>query len=194
MIYLGKDPVGITNSTRLTATKHEIYLEFTDSTDITIPVHYDDPLIGTMITAYTPKTYSDKTVSVAELDGVAWYEYSPIPIGTELIDYTLITNNMAINSQGEVIPTEWYYTSDYTEVDPEMTFSYVASLWHYIAIFDENKNILRTIYVYTDGTVDPSDSNIGHGTLSGSKLTGARYVRICSTYNSLPGMSLVRTA
>ncbi len=55
------------------ATQHTIHLEFSDSTDTDITVYYDDPLLGTMITAYIPETYSGKTVDVAELDGVAWY-------------------------------------------------------------------------------------------------------------------------
>ncbi len=55
------------------ATQHTIHLEFSDSTDTDIDVYYDDPLLGTMITAYIPETYSGKTVDVAELDGVAWY-------------------------------------------------------------------------------------------------------------------------
>ncbi len=55
------------------ATQHTIHLEFSDSTDTDIAVYYDDSLLGTMITAYTPETYGGKTVDVAELDGVAWY-------------------------------------------------------------------------------------------------------------------------
>lgn len=55
------------------ATQHVIHLEFTDSTDTDINVYYDNSLISTMITAYTPETYGQKTVDVAELDGVEWY-------------------------------------------------------------------------------------------------------------------------
>lgn len=55
------------------ATQHVIHFEFTDSTDTDINVYYDDSLISTMITAYTPETYGQKTVDVAELDGVEWY-------------------------------------------------------------------------------------------------------------------------
>ena len=59
------------------ATQHTIHLEFTDSTDTDIEVDYDDSLIATMITAYTPVTYSSKTVTLAQLDGVTWYSYTP---------------------------------------------------------------------------------------------------------------------
>lgn len=175
-------------------TQHEIYFEFSDSTNTTINVYYDDPLLGTMITAYEPVTYGQKTVTLAQLDGVTWYEPADIPLNTQLIDYSKTTANTAINSQGEVEPTEWYYTSDYTAVDSGMTFAYTASLWHYIAIYDESKNVLRTIYAYTDATVNPDDSNLGDGTLSGNELTNAKFVRICSTHHSSPGMSLIRTA
>lgn len=176
------------------ATQHSIYFEFSDSTNTTIPVYYDDALLGTMITAYEPTTYGGKTVTLAQLDGVTWYEPANIPIGTQLIDYSKVTANTAINSQGQTESTQWYYTSDYTAVESGMTFAYTASYWHYVAIYDENKNVLRTIYAYTDATVNPNDSNIGDGTLSGNELTNAKYVRICSTHQSSPGMSLIRTA
>lgn len=176
------------------ATQHSIYFEFSDGTDTTIPVYYDDALIGTMITAYEPTTYGGKTVTLAQLDGVTWYEPTNIPIGVELIDYSKVTADTAINSQGQAESTQWYYTSDYTPVDSGMTFTYTASYWHYVGIYDENKTVLRTIYVYQDATVDPDDGNICHGTLSGNELTGAKYVRICSNHRSSPGMSLIRTA
>lgn len=178
------------------ATQHTIHLEFDDSTDTDIAVYYDNALIGTMITAYAPSpwTYNTKTVIEAQLDGVTWYEYSPIPIGVELIDYTAVSNDTAIDSTGAVITQEWYYTSDYTAVDPSMTFSYTAGTWFYVGIYDSSYQVLRTYYAYTDGTVDPNDSNTSHGTLSGNKLTGAAYVRLCGTWYDSAHMSLIRTA
>ncbi len=72
-----KWPSGITYNYTLVGfaspTEHIIHLEFEDITDVDIPVYYDNSLLGTMITAYTPETYGQKTVDVAELDGVAWY-------------------------------------------------------------------------------------------------------------------------
>lgn len=56
------------------ATQHSIYFEFTDGTDTTILVYYNDALLSTMITAYTPEVYGGKTVNLAQLDGVTWYE------------------------------------------------------------------------------------------------------------------------
>ena len=59
------------------ATAHTIYFEFTDETDTTITAYYDSAFISDAITATTPTTYSSKTVTLAQLDGVTWYEYNP---------------------------------------------------------------------------------------------------------------------
>lgn len=81
------------------ATQHTIHLEFSDSTDTDIDVYYDDSLIGTMITAYEPSTwtYNNKTVYIAELDGVEWYDATPLP-------YTWITlyeGNASFSSESD---------------------------------------------------------------------------------------------
>ena len=59
------------------ATHHEIYFEFSDNTNITIDAYYDSSFISNAITATTPTTYNNKTVTLAELDGTAWYSYNP---------------------------------------------------------------------------------------------------------------------
>ena len=59
------------------ATQHTIYFEFSDSTDTTITGYWDDSFISSAITATTPTTYGSKTVTLAQLDGVTWYQYSP---------------------------------------------------------------------------------------------------------------------
>ena len=59
------------------ATQHTIYFEFSDSTDTTITAYYDSTFISDAITATTPTTYGQKTVTLAQLDGVTWYEYDP---------------------------------------------------------------------------------------------------------------------
>lgn len=176
------------------ATQHEIYFEFSDSTNTTIDVYYDDPLIGTMITAYEPVTYGQKTVTLAQLDGVTWYEPANIPIGVELIDYTEATQGYYIGDDGDLYENQWSFVSDYTEVDPNMTFSYTNYYWYYIGVYDQNKNFLRSVSVYQDGTVDPNDGNTAHGTLSGNKLLGAKYVRLCGSDVLSTRMSLIRTA
>ena len=78
-------------------TQHTIHLEFSDSTDTDIDAYYDDSLIGTMITAYQPSTwtYNNKTVYVAELDGMEWYNATPSPETWE----TLFNANEQLNSE-----------------------------------------------------------------------------------------------
>lgn len=60
------------------ATKHTIHFDFSDETNTDIDVYYDDALLATMIQAYVPKTYGQKTVILAQLDGVTWYSFDPI--------------------------------------------------------------------------------------------------------------------
>lgn len=78
------------------ATQHTIHLEFSDSTDTDISVYYNDSLLGTMITNYEPSTwtYNNKTVYIAELDGVEWYDATPSPATWE----TLINANIHVNA------------------------------------------------------------------------------------------------
>lgn len=118
-----------------------------------------------------------------------------IPLNTQLINYSLVTSDASINSVGDMVSQQWYYASDYTAVERGMTFSYIAGTWTYIGLYDSSKTAISTIYVYTDGTVDPGDGNIATGTLSGNKLPlGVAYARIASTGNNASRMSLIRTA
>lgn len=59
------------------ATTHTIYFEFSDNTNTTIIGYWDDSFISNAITATEPTTYGAKTVTLAQLDGVTWYEYDP---------------------------------------------------------------------------------------------------------------------
>lgn len=81
------------------ATQHTIHLEFSDSTDTDINVYYDDSLIGAMITAYEPSTwtYNNKTVYVAELDGTEWYNATPLPYTWT----TLYEGNASFSSESD---------------------------------------------------------------------------------------------
>ena len=179
------------------ATQHTIHLEFTDSTDTDIEVDYDDSLIGTMLTAYAPGTwmYSNKQVAEAQLDGVTWYEFTPVPIGVELIDYTATIKDTGIDSSGATEFAEWFYCSDYTPIEPSMTFSYRNAQWYYIGFYDESKNAVGTIYPHTDGTPDPDDNNTSYGTLTPAKIPStAKYIRLCGTWYDSDHMSLIRTA
>lgn len=58
-------------------TQHTIYFEFSDNTNTTITAYWDDSFISDAITATEPTTYGQKTVTLAQLDGVTWYSYSP---------------------------------------------------------------------------------------------------------------------
>lgn len=179
------------------ATQHTIHLEFSDSTDTDIEVDYDNALIGTMITSYAPSpwTYNNKTVVEAQLDGVTWYEYTPIPIGVELIDYTAVSNNTAIDATGAAVTQEWYYASDYTPIETGMNFSYRAGIWFYIGFYDASKAVIGTFYVYNYATQDPNDPNTGYGGISGTNIPpNAAYLRLCGTGAESAYMSLIRTA
>lgn len=59
------------------ATRHTIYFEFEDETDLTFYAYYDNAFVGNAITATTPATYGAKTVTLAQLDNVTWYSYTP---------------------------------------------------------------------------------------------------------------------
>lgn len=178
------------------ATQHEIHLEFTDSTDTDIEVDYDDSYIATIITSYSPTTYGQKTVSLAQLDGVTWYEYTPIPIGVQLVDYTTVSADTAINQSGAAYTEQWYYTSDYIPAEAGMGFSYRASYWHYIAFYNESKTCLGAFIPYQGGgTQDPNDTNTGYGLINAQNVpAGTKYIRLCGTGADSDHMSLIRTA
>ena len=151
-------------------TQHTIYFEFSDSTDTTITAYWDGTFISDAITATTPTTYGRKTVMLAQLDGVTWYEPANIPIGVQLLDYTKVADDYAIDANGEIEVAEWLCATDYTVIDPSMTFSYSGCIWYYLGFYDSNKSPISTIYMYNDATPDQSDSNIGHGTLTPAKI------------------------
>ena len=179
------------------ATQHVIHLEFTDSTDTDINVYYDDSLISTMITAYTPETYGQKTVTLAQLDGVTWYEPTPIPLNTQLIDYTAVVSGYIVDaSDGQEHANEWSCCSDFTEIDPSMTFSYVAYQWYDMAFYDSSKTYISGVGQNT--YADTIESDYAHGTLSGARIpSNAAYVRFSSyphTGISSTQLSFIRTA
>ena len=69
----GQKTAGTASSTP-SATAHTIYFEFTDDTNTTITAYYDSTFISDAILATTPTTYGGKTVDLAQLDNVTWYE------------------------------------------------------------------------------------------------------------------------
>ena len=115
------------------ATQHDIYFEFSDETDATITAYYDDSFISDAITATTPTTYGNKTVTLAQLDDVTWYEVSSgIPLNTELVDYTKVMTGYIINESGVIENTvqSWDAISDYIPIDPSMTFTFKTNRWY----------------------------------------------------------------
>ena len=178
------------------ATQHTIHLEFSDSTDTDIDVYYDDSLIGTMITDYAPSTwtYSSKTVTLAQLDNVTWYDKQTIPIGVELIDYDDCLDDYAINASGEAVSQQWYVASDYTAIESGMTFSFKGCRWFYLAYYDSSKAFISSSNIDSISTPDPNDSNVGVGTLSSGIPSNAKYIRITGTGAYSSRLSLIRTA
>lgn len=176
-------------------TSHNIYLEFSDETDVTIPVYYDDTFISSIITSFKPTTYGTKTVSLAQLDNVTWYEPVAIPLNTELVDFTKVSQNMMINMNGELESEEWYYATDYIPISYDMTFSYKAGRWTYLALYDDTKATIRIIDVSDAGTVDPNNSNLSTGVLNNSNMpVTAAYARLSGNGNNSNYISLIRTA
>ena len=178
------------------APKHVIHLEFVDSSDTDINVYYDDSLIETMITAYDPVTYDSKTVVIAQLDGVTWYEPTPIPIGEQLIDFSAIKKGYIIDqSTGEESESTWSCCSDFTMIDPSMTFSYICYQWYGIAFYDNSRSFISFINAYQDTGITVV-GDYAHGTLTPAKIpANASYVRINTnpTNPSDTQLSLIRT-
>ena len=191
---------GITYSYKLVGvtspTQHTIHFEFSDSTETDINVYYDDAFISSLITSTTPTLYGQKTVFIAALDNVTWYDANAIPIGVELIDYTKCTQDYAIDSDGTVYAEQWYCVSDYTPIMPGQTYSYTGIYWFNMAFYDSTKTLISALSMYQDGTQDTENTNVCHGTLSGNKIpSNAAYVRITGGYNpSDESLSLIRTA
>lgn len=191
------EKVAGTGSSAPAATAHSIYFEYEDSTSESITAYYDSAFVTNTILSSSPKTHGGKTVTLAQLDGNTWYSYDPsaIPLNTQLIDYTKCLKDKMIDSEGEVTDKEWYYASDYTAVRSDMTFTYTVGYWTVIAFYDSTKAFISALQVSSDGTVDPDDSNLGHGSLSGSKLpSNVAYVRLSSVWPDSDYLSLIRTA
>ena len=175
---------------------HTIYFEYLDGTNTTISVDYSDSVVGTMITSYKPTIHNNKYVGLAQLDGVTWYSPANIPLNTELIDYSAVSNDTSLQEDGTTSPAQWYGVSDYTMIDPTMTFSYKGSYWGRICFYDETRTFISYFSIYNDGEQQQDNNNVSAGTLTPAKMPAtARYVRI-STLNDPDSsiLSLIRTA
>ena len=177
------------------ATAHEIHLEFTDSTDEDIDVYYDDSWIGSLITSTAPTSYGQKTISLAQLDNVTWYELGSIPLNTELIDSASIVSDYIIGSDGSEQSEQWYCASDYTVIAPGMTFSFTGCRWFHLAFYDSSKTFISSIQIDNITTPNSINSNAGDGTLSTNIPANAAWIRISGCYQgTTPLLSLIRTA
>ena len=95
------------------ATRHTLYFEFEDETTETEYAYYDDSFISSAITATTPTTRNNKTVTSAQLDGTEWYSYTPTPSG----NYETIFDGTATANNGQVIITslaDYYFAENET--------------------------------------------------------------------------------
>ena len=179
------------------ATQHSIYFEFTDSTNTTITGYWDDSFISNSITATNPTTYGGKTVTLAQLDGVTWYEVGGgIPLNTELVDYTAVRTGYAIDNSGVIENTgqSWDAISDYIPIDPSMTFTFKTLRWYNLGFYNSSKNMVRVV---TGSDIETSSSgDISTGTLNASNIpsTAAYIILSGNAYNLQGTMSLIRTA
>lgn len=181
------------------ATAHTIHFEFDGNySPVNITFYADSTFILDAIRATTPSTYDSKTVTLAQLDGVTWYSYDPslIPLNTQLIDFNSITNGYTVAGDGSLAETEWFAVTDYTEIDPSMTFSYRGAIWFNLGFYDSSKAAISTIYIYSDATADSDNDQVGVGTLTPAKIpANAKYVRIPCVQGAIANeVSLIRTA
>ena len=139
------------------ATQHTIYFEFTDETDDTIYAYYDDSFVGDAITSTTPTTYDSKTVTLAQLDGVTWYSYTPPTPGQW---ETVFTGNISPNAD---TPYNYFWISSLSDVYPT-----AGSVWRI--------TVDNTEYICTAATASTSIGNyvcIGNPKYSGGTDNGS---------------------
>lgn len=179
------------------ATAHTVYFEFSDETSATITAYYDSSFISDAIRATTPTTYGGKTVTLAQLDGVTWYEVSSgIPLNTELVDYNAVRVRYLVGESGEIEAGEsWECVTDYLSIDSSMTFTFKMNDWYALGLYDANKNVVQ-VYNAHD-IADSTGNNVATGTLNSSRIPStAKYVVLTGNpYNlSSNTLSLIRTA
>ena len=177
------------------ATKHTIHFDFSDETDTDIDVYYDDALLATMIQAYTPATYGQKTVILAQLDGVTWYEPANIPLNIQLVDYNAVLTGYTINNDGSITTSDaWNCVTDYIPIDQTMTFSFKCRQYANIGFYDKNKNPIST--AEADEIKESAEDYTAFGYLTPSIIPPrAAYVVLSgNTYGIEDTLSLIRTA
>ena len=178
-------------------TQHTLYWEYSDNTSETETAYWDGTFISDAIRATVPTTHNNKTVTLAELDGVAWYEPSAIPLNTQLINFSALNVGYQVADNGSLEASQWLSCSDYTPVDPSMTFSFACKTWANGAFYDASYNTLRVFGGNDYGDTSPDDSNTSIGVFNSSNIPAtAAYVRMTAEGRN-PGttqLSLIRTA
>lgn len=175
-------------------TQHTILFEFTDETTQSITGYWDSSFISDAITATIPTEYGGKTVDIASLDGVTWYEFTNIPINTQLVDYNEVRTEYTIEPNGSIVSSDaWDCVTDYLPINSTMTFSFSCSQWAYIGFYDNNKNAIRT--VVADEIKTSADDYFASGTLDPSVIPpNAVYVVLRGNSYGVERLSLIRTA
>ena len=163
-------------------TQHTLYFEFADDTNTTVTAYWDGTFISDAIRATTPTTYGGKTVNLAQLDGVTWYEVADIdiPLNTELFDSDEMTNAAYLDVNGDEQSGDWYLgVSGYMPVHPDAVFTAVgvrttrSDVYIYHAFYDANKTFISTLRT----TVSENGSETK--TFDSSNIpSNARYVRL----------------
>lgn len=119
-----------------------------------------------------------------------------IPLNTQLIDFTAITTGYVIGSNGDPYGNEYSYCSDFTKIDPSMTFTFKAYQWWNLGFYDSSKTFISG--GSQDNFKDSADNEIVTGTLSSTNIpSNAAYIRLSGypyTIADTTTMSLIRTA
>lgn len=137
-------------------TQHSIYFEFSDSTDTTITGYWNDSFISDAITATTPTTYGQKTVTLAQLDGVTWYEpsaetWETVYDGRKVANADTPYNYFWLDSLSDVYPTigsTWKVTIDGTSYTCTAYALFISGVGNNVVCFGNPK--------YSGGTDDGS--------------------------------------
>ena len=190
--------IGTGGSSTPSATSHSIYFEFSDGTNTTL-TYYDNEgtFINSAVTATTPTTYGGKTVTLAQLDGVTWYEVSSdIPLNTELVDYNAVRAGYRVGDSGAIEAGEsWECVTDYIPIDSSMIFTFKMLDWYALGLYDANKNVVQAYRSHD--IADSTGNGVATGTLNSSRIPStAKYVVLAGNpYNlSSNTLSLIRTA
>ena len=148
-----------------------------------------------MITADPLTTHSGKTVTLAQLDGVTWYEPTSIPLNTQLIDFNDVLTGCAIDEDGSIISSDaWNCITDYTEINSTMTFTWTCNQYAYIGFYDSSKTAIST--VMADSIKTSATNYVASGTLTSSTIPpNAVYIAMQgNSYGIEDTLSLIRTA